>query len=140
MAKIPGRLSRFHVSDDGGSTYTLVGCVTDMSMSVSGGEHNTTCHEDGQDSTFIAGKRDGTLDATLNWDETDAGQIMIRTAAYGTLDGLKGRWRQQEGSTFRQFTSDLIVTGYNPSGPNDDVATVDVSFRLASAITDTAQP
>lgn len=140
MGRHAGRLGRLQISDNGGSSYSLIGCIIDASMSLSMDELEATCHEDGQDRVYLAGKRDVTVDASYHWDEADAGQGIVEDTAFGTGDGIKVRFMMQEGTGFKQYTADAIITAFNPTSPNDDVADADVAFRLTGPLVVDLQP
>lgn len=138
MAHIAGRVGRLYVSDNGGSSFTLLGGVVDMSLGGSKAELDTTDHDSGIWREFINGRLDATLDATLNWDEADTGQEKVRDAFYSDST-LVIRFRMQEGSGSEENEATALVTSFGPSSPNDDVATVDVTFRLTGNFAESAQ-
>lgn len=139
MTEVAGRKGRLHVSDDAGSTWTLVGGVQDMDFTGTMGELEITAHEDGQNRAYIAGKRDIAVSGTLNCEEDDAGQILVHDDFFSTGDGLWGRYRTQEASGAKELEGPIIITEFSKSGPNDDVATTALGFRFSAAPTSTAQ-
>jgi hypothetical protein len=139
MAGEAGRLSRLYTSTDGGTTFLLVGCINDMSVDKALSLIDTTCHEDGQDTTAIAGKRTRTITANYNYLEDDVGQSEIRSVYDGTGEGLKLRWRHKVEVGRQEFEADVIVTGVNEGMPNDDKATEDATFQVTGAVTESTQ-
>ena len=139
MARIAGRLGRIAVSSDGGSTFVILGCLIDGTLNGSNEELDVTCHEDGQFKDFISGRKDATIDASLHWDEADAGQVKVKDAFFADSI-LRVRFRMQEATGLQEYEANSIVTNFSPTSPNDDVADVDVTFRLKGDFTPTAQP
>lgn len=139
MAVFQGRLGRIYVSDDGGSTFTLLGCVVDATLNASQEEIDSTCHEDNQFRAYITGRKEATIDATVNADKADTGQQIV-AAAYDGGTELIVRWRMLEQSTLPQRQTTAIITSFAEATPNDDMATIDITFRLTGDFSETAQP
>lgn len=139
MAGEAGRLSRLYASTDGGSTFVLVGCIIDMTVDKTMSLIDTTCHEDGQDTTAIAGKRTRNISANVNYVEDDAGQVKIRTVYEGTGEGLRLRWRHKVLAGRKEFEADVIVTDVSEGTPNDDKATEDYAFQVTGVVTEATQ-
>lgn len=139
MAGEAGRLSRLYASTDGGSIFVLIGCLIDATVDKTMGVIDTTCHEDGQNTTAIAGKRTSTISANVNYVEDDAGQVKVRDVFNGTGEGLRLRWRHDVEVGRKEFEADVIVTDVSEGMPNDDKATEDYAFQVTGAITEGTQ-
>lgn len=140
MAKIHGRFGSFFVSDDSGSTYTLLGGVMDIDPDGNLDEVETTTKDSGPVREYIKGRRDLAFTVSALWDETDPGQIKAKSAYYGDTN-LFVRFRLQTGSALQEWLDlDTFITTYSPGSPNDDASTLDLSFRVTGAHTPTAQP
>lgn len=139
MAGQAGRLGRLLISDDAGATFTLIGCLLDASLDGSGDTLDTTCHEDGQNKTKIAGKREHSIDANYNYVEDDAGQVILKNTWFGTMDGIKARWQFEQTVGKLEYTADVIITSWGPGIPNDDVSTVDVTLEVSGEVIESTQ-
>ena len=138
MAKIEGRLQTLQV-DNGGGFVTINGLI-DGSFTLTVEELETTTHDSGAFKSFLGGRGSGEISASLRWDEADAGQLSLATAAIGQLDTYGWRFRMETASGKKQWTATAgLVTSYNPTGPNDDISGLDVTIRLSGTITDTNQ-
>lgn len=135
MAKIAGRLQTWLV----GGGDTVVGGIVDSDGAFDTEEIDTTTHDDGAFRTFIPGRIAGVVNATLAWDDADAGQEAIKAAVFAQTS-LATKFRMQTGAGFDSFDGTLtVITSMNPSGPNDDKAEVSISARFSGTITRTAQ-
>jgi hypothetical protein len=138
MAKIEGRLQTMAVDNGGG--FVNINGIVDGSFTLEVEELDSTTHDSGAFRSFLGGRGMATVELTLRYDEADPGQLSLATAAIGQLDTYGWRFRQQVGGGFKQWTSTSgMVTSYNPSGPNDDLAELSVSIRMSGTITDTTQ-
>lgn len=140
MSLIPGRLNRLHLSDDGGSTFTLLGCLQDATLNRNNDELDATC----KDSTggwrdFLLGFKDGTIDGSVKWDGVDAGQDILRTAS-GAGSTIRARWRMEESSGADEIEADCIVTTETQEAPMEDISTMSFTLRLKGVLTPSAQP
>lgn len=140
MSRIAGRVSRFQVSPDSGTTWYYINGIADVTLNVKVASLKTTSHDDGDFEVYIMGRKDLSADLKLRYDEADTGQGYLLTSWLSTNTLYSYRFRVQEGSTFRQFTGVGLITKYNVNGPNDDVAALDVSIQLSAVVTNTAQP
>jgi len=134
MARIAGRLSTLDVSTDGGTNYTPVLCIADLTFNGEGEELDSTCHDDGVFRAFEAGRIAASIDGTLRWDESDPGQVILEGSAFDRTK-LDYRFRMNVGSGNREYLAQGIVTNWSPTGPNDDIAGLDVTIRLSGTIT-----
>ena len=134
MSRIAGRVSRVKTSTNSGSSYTYINGIADCSLSVSVKAINTTSHDDGDFETFMMGRKSLTMDLKLRWDESDPGQIALLNSWISTNTMNLYKFRMQEGAGFYEFTGTGLITKWNPSGPNDDVASVDVSIQLSGTV------
>lgn len=139
MSKIVGRLSRLAISTDGGTTYTEINGIIDATLNLSQAEIGSTSHDSGDFEEFLIGRKDGTIDFGLRFDEADPGQDKLQDSLFaGTLADY--RFRMEVASGKDEYKARGLVTSITPSGPNDDAAGMDASVRLTGTITKTAQP
>lgn len=139
MARIAGRVSRVQVSTDGGTTYNYINGILDATLNAAVAALKTTAHDDGDYETYMMGRKSLTLDLKLNWDEGDGGQNSLLTSWTSTNTLYTYRFRMQEGTGFRQFVATGLITKYVPSGPNDSVASLDVSLQLSGVVSSAVQ-
>ena len=132
MAKIHGRLSTF--------TWNAVAVngIVDETFNLERPSIDTTCHDDGDARSFIAGRLAGSIDLTLRWDEADSGQGGMQADFFtGTSRAIV--FRMQTGAGNHEFTGTGLIENWNPSGPNDDAAEVTATVRISGAITEATQ-
>lgn len=139
MSLIPGRLNRLYVSDDGGSTFTLLGCLQDATLTPNVDEIDATCKDSpGGYRDWLAGFSDGSIDGTIAHDKDDAGQQILRTAGFGKST-IRARWRMEEVSGADENIADCIVTSFPQDAPRDDLGVNTFTLRLKGDFSPTAQ-
>lgn len=138
MSKIAGRLGRLAVSKDGGQNFYDVDCVVDMSLSASMAELDVTCHKSGQYREYIAGRKEATIEVSMHWDEEDVGAGIIADCFFSGTP-LMARYRPDEGTDKDEFVANCIVTSYNATSPNDDVADLEATLRVSGQFDQQAQ-
>lgn len=139
MARIAGRVSRAQVSTNAGSSYSYINGIVDATLNASVAALKTTAHDDGDYEVYMMGRKNLSLDLKMRWDEGDAGQVALLTSWTSTNTLYLYRFRLQEGTGFQQFTMSGLITKYNPTGPNDDVAGLDVTIQLSATLTNNTQ-
>lgn len=139
MAAIPGRIGRVQLSTDNGATYINVGGLVDGTLNINVDELEVTTHDSGGSREYLPNFRDETLDLTLRWDETDAGQDALLNANFPTTTTFKVRFLMQQQAGRKQFDADAFLTTGTVAQPLDDTASFDVSMRLSGTIV-TVQP
>lgn len=139
MARQAGRIQKLAVSTDGGTNYTEVKGIADATLNLEQAELTTTAHDDGDFETFIVGRKNGSIDVTVRYDEADAGQQTLLDSFFdGTT--LDYRWRMRgDVSGARELTAKGIITSQPQAAPNDDVASMDTTIRLTGTITKATQ-
>lgn len=138
MAKIAGRLSRALISSNGGTTYVYVNGIVDVAFNYNQGEIDVTAHDDGDARTYITGRKDGTLDLKMRYDEGDPGQVQLQASIVaGSVVLFK--FRMIETTGLREWRASGFPTKCTISGPNDAEAGYDVTVRLTGPVTQTVQ-
>lgn len=140
MAVIPGRLNRLHLSDDGGSTFILLGCLEDAALNRNNDELDASCKDSpGGWRDFLIGFKDGTIDGSVKWDDADAGQQILKVAsAAGST--IRARWRMEELTGADEVEADCLVTTETQDAPLEDISTMPFTLRLKGNLTPSAQP
>lgn len=133
MGTIAGRLSRANVSDDGGAIFNNLGRAVDLTLNINIDELETTSHDSNGAREYIPNHHDATLDFTLRWDEDDIGQAIVLDAVFAKTV-LKMQFLMQVLSGTVRFDADGFATSFSPSGPLDDTAGVDGTFRLSNLV------
>ncbi len=139
MSKIAGRLGRVAISTDGGASFTDVNGISDMTFNTTTEEIDVTTHDDNIFRTFIQGRKEGSLDLSMMWDEDDPGQNALRNAYFGATQP-QFRFRLQEGTNRQEFLASGFISNWTPAAPNDDAATMDVTIRFSGAFSPGLQP
>jgi hypothetical protein len=139
MAGQPGRLGRVAISTSSiTGPWTTIGCLTEGTFSGDMSVVDTTCHDNGQDTTAVPGKRTRTMDVEARYDESDAGQDIVFDVFNGTGECFL-RWRMKEAATNRELTAAAVITSYEEGMPNDDAEPMTASFQISGAVTEATQ-
>ena len=133
MANIAGRFQTISIDA------VAVGDVTDGAMSGENAEIDTTTHDDAGSRTFIYGRFSGSMDLTMLWNNTDAGQEDVLDAFFGKttnayvflLETLSGADR---------YTAQGLVTAVNPTASNDDATEWTATIRITGDLVRDNQP
>ena len=120
------------------SDYTLVGTSTDLNVNMSRNAMDKSNKDDGDESTFVAGRRNSTVSGTCYWDSTsDAGQDHFQDAfesAAGTIWFLATATATGE----PEFHGSGIVTDKSLSFPDEGVAALSFTIQVSGALTEVA--
>ena len=138
MADTKGYAGKLAVSPNG-SSYTEVSGLTDVSMPMSRNTIDTTDFDSGEDEEHLAARRSGTLSVTANWDEDDAGLMIVHDAFHaGTACYV--RWRPRGNTVgYKEYLFSGTVTSFEESSPNEDKAEVSFEVTKSGALTNQAQ-
>lgn len=129
---IPGRFSKYNVSEDGVVMHN-VGGIIDMTLSFNIDELETTSHDDNGIRSYIPNHSDVTAELSCRWLDGNPGQRLIVIAsktkqrlafeAYADYDPGSGKF---------YWTGLCFPTGLPISGPLDDTAGLDLTLRLSN--------
>jgi hypothetical protein len=140
MSKVHGRFGRLAVSDDAGATYVDLGEIISIDPGGALDEVETTTHQSGPVREYLKGRRDLSFDVAAFWNQDDPGQLIVKTAYYGDTN-LFLRLRDEEGSGRDEWLDlDAFSTNFSKGSPNDDAATLDITFRVTGVHSPSAQP
>lgn len=138
MADLPSRDSKVAVSA-AGSTYTDVGGVKEIGdWSISGSTIDVSDHDSGLFQEFLAGRGSLSFSLSGNYDEADAGQEILYTAAAARTK-IYFRFRPKTASGSYEYIAQGIVTGFKSSGPDDAAVPFAVDVQLSGSPTRQAQ-
>ncbi len=139
MAESLGNTAVIQASSDGGSNYTAIGEVKDSNLDLGQDNHNATSNDDGLWKVEVAGHKQGTLTFTVNYDESDAGQNLLRAAFLaGTTIMFKYRPRGTL-ATYKEALFSANPTAMPISIPTEGVKETAASYTSTGAITFPAQ-
>jgi predicted secreted protein len=139
MAKFQGRFGKFEVALDG-VTFTEVAGIKDITMNAEASEITATTHDDGPYETYLAGRKNFSLDISALYDPQSAEQTAIIGTAFATDPSpILCRFRPRVQAGVMQATFSAIFTGCKIGTPNDDAATFDFTARPTAPPTWTAQ-
>lgn len=96
MAKTLGRDGNVAISDDGGTTFTVIGEISDFSSDKTFEMADVTTFTSAGSKEELIGEHQIVLSFTGKRDLTDAGQVKLRTAHNGTGTQYHYRVRQYE--------------------------------------------
>lgn len=140
MAKIQGRFGKLKLSTDGGTTFTEVSGIQDITMNANGAEIKVTSHDDGAFETYLSGRNDFSLDCTAMYDSASAEQSAIIGSRFATDPGvLYFQYMPKEMTGIYMLTCRGVITKCTLGSPNDDGTKFDFTIRLAGAPTWAAQ-
>lgn len=132
MAKIHGRLQSFQWNG------TAVAGLVDGSANLERPPLDSSTHDTGDAREFLQGRLTGTIDLSMKWDEADSIQSAMAVDFFaGTSRTCK--FRMQTAGGAHSYDATGLITGWAPSGPNDDVGEVTASVQLSGTITENAQ-
>lgn len=137
MADLPGRNSIVAVSV-AGSSYTAVGGVKEIDWSMSGETIDVTDHDSGAYKEFEADRQSATLSISGNYDETDPGQDIVKTSAFGRTK-IYFRFRPSTAGGAKEYIAQGIVTSFKCSGPNTGIVPFSAEVQLSGSFTIQAQ-
>jgi predicted secreted protein len=137
MAELPARNAKLYASA-AGSTYTEVKGVKSTGFDGSGESEDVTDHDSGLFKEYIAGRGDSKIPYSGNYDETDPGQAIIRTAFFArSTCYLKFRPAVATGS--KEIYCNGIIISFKIDAPNEGVIPLSFDVQLTGTPTDSAQ-
>jgi predicted secreted protein len=139
MGKIVGRLSKIELSDDGGASYSELGGAVDISMNIAQAEIAITAHSDDDWEVYLPGRKDVSIDCSLRYDEADAGQILLMASMFTSVEAERNMnirlTMVTDPGVALKYEGVAFVSSLSPSGPNDDAASFDATFRVIGTLT-----
>lgn len=137
-ASLPGFNAKLAVSTDGGTTYTDIGELREVTLTLEADEIDATSKDSGSWREFIPGLKQWGGSAAGLYLQANAGQDAVYNALVnGTT--VKLRFRPRAGAGNDQFIGDAIITSYEPSAPLDDAIAVNIAFRGTGALVNSVQ-
>jgi hypothetical protein len=129
MATQVSRVSLAGVSTDG-VTYTTVGQVQgDIRLEISGTDIDITTHGTDTFTSTVPGRASAKMSFACLYDETDAGQTILRTSAYARTK-LYYRYRPVTNTGNLEYIAQGALAGCNTYSGQDDVVRMDLSVTL----------
>lgn len=114
--------------------YTLVGLVRSLSVNQSRNAIDTSTKDDGDDSSFIAGRRNVTLSAGGVFDHTEDGGFTILKTSLAAANGKVWFLVTSTATGDTEFYGSGIVTGLNLDFPDEDVSTFAADIQVTGAL------
>lgn len=128
----PGRKSKVQISDFDPISFINLGRVVDATLNLNVDELDITSHDSGATREFIPNFSDATLDISMRYDETDAGQVKLISKVLPTPVLFKIQFDPVSGAGHVRYEADAFATSHPIATPLDDAGTVDISLRLSS--------
>ncbi len=138
MSPKQGRLSSLGVSTTGGAPYTAIDSAVDLAFNRSKSEINVTDRGSGSWTEFLPGRKDATIDGTVNWDIADAA-LMTLLAAFEDDSGIDILFRLDTVADEKEWTASVIVTNFSTPAPGEDKASVNITLRINGAPSEATQ-
>ena len=135
---IAGYNALLYISDDGGTTYSKIGELRDVTINVNLDAIEATSHDSGGWREFLPGLSQWGASAEALYVDADAGQDKV----FSALDGkstVKFRFTPKTGTGLEKFEGDGIITSWELSGPNDDAAAVSIEIQGTGALSKSTQ-
>jgi predicted secreted protein len=124
---------------DESASYTQVGLVTDLNLSISRNAIETSNKDDGDSSSFIAGRRNWTADVTAIYDHTsNAGQAIFTTAMNASNGTVYFLFSNGPASADQEFHGSAVITALNFGFPDEETSSVNVTLQGTGALTEVA--
>lgn len=145
MSDKAGYKGKVAVSTNGGSSYSDIAGVQDLTFKVDQETFDVTDHDSGPSMEHIVGRRSVTCSLKGNYDEADTGQeaVMATGLAFGSSAGslvyLRFRPDTASGSA-KEFFGQASVTSAEVATPNSGAATFSFEFKFTGSITRQTQP
>ncbi len=139
MAGILFQGMAFEISDDNGTTYTSVGCVTGYSLDGAGRtEIDVTCNTS-TSKEFVFGLRDnGTLSLDINYDPDGAGLALVEASyASDTEYDFKITYSNSGGTSGTTKVFKGYVMNLSDSGSLDDKVSGTIEIKVSGNINKT---
>jgi len=140
MSEQLGNSASLQVSSNGGSSYSNVGEMKDTSFDGAQDLHDATSNDDNLWKVDVVGHKKMTINVTCNYDEADAGQIIMR-AGYFAGSTLMFKYRPRGStSTYREQLFSANFTSANLAAPTQGVMEESYTLETTGAVTTQAQP
>lgn len=133
MAVTRGRIGTVEIDDGGG--YVAIGRIVDADLAIESSEITVTSHDSADWEEFLQGRKSGTIEMTLRYDEADAGQQDAIDAAFAETV-VTVRWRSRGATSGAQeYEASAFVRAFPIGSPNDEENKLGLTFRLTGAVT-----
>lgn len=131
MGDVKGRDAVVLISDDDVTYQTLTG-LKDHSWSVDGEPIDVTDNDSGGWREFLGGLSGATFSMTINYDEADAAQDLIRAANESPGAKLYAKYRPRgTGTGYREILFEAFISSVEDSGAVD--GSVEMSVELQNS-------
>jgi predicted secreted protein len=115
MAKLQGRFGKLKISTDGGTTYSDVTGIADITMNANGAEIKVTTHDDGAFETYLSGRNDFSLECSAMYDPASTEQAAIIATRFATDPGvLYFKYMPKESAGIYALTCQGVITKCTP--------------------------
>jgi len=135
---IAGYGARLLVSTDGGATYSAVGEIRDVTLTLSLETIDVTSHDSAGWKESIPGAGSWSASGEALYVAADAAQSAVYSALVDKQK-VKFRFEPQAGSGKPKYEGDGIITSWEVSGPNTDAAAVSLEIEGTGALAKGAQ-
>jgi hypothetical protein len=130
LAIAEGRLAYLMVAEDGKTpTYQKVGKRVDLSLNLSRNENEAPHADDEGWTEYLMGRRNATIDGTVRYDESDAGQQALIDHYFGDKEILI-KFALETGSGKAEYTGKGFITNLTPSPPDEGPTDMSISIRI----------
>ena len=144
MAVLAGRISILQVSFDAGATFTTIGKLVDISMTMNTSEIEFTNHDSAGYREYLPSFIDGTVEGSARDDEANAVQMGILDSADRTPATTYSAWPNVQirvvmetsaaspagVSGADEYKFNAFCTTFTLDSANEDVDQVNFSFRI----------
>ncbi|RLB94227.1 MAG: hypothetical protein DRH26_01760 [Deltaproteobacteria bacterium] len=131
---IPGFDGQIYISTDGGSNYSKIAEIRDMTLTVENEIIDATSHDSGGWREYIAGLKNWKLSGGNLYIAADAGQVKAFTALTGDTK-VRVQFNPKDTTGLDQYWGDAYVNSQELNAPNDDAADMSYEITGTGAIT-----
>jgi len=118
------------------AAYSLVGLQRNLSFSRSRNAIDTSTKDDGDNSTYIGGRKNQTMTFDCIFDHTeDAGYTKL-SDAYESESGLVFFLATSTTTGDTEWHGSGVITDLSPSFPDEDVSTFTASIQISGTLTE----
>lgn len=120
------------------SSYTLVGGIRNVSITRARNAMDKSSKDDGDESTFVAGRRNNTVSFDGVWDHTEDAGYTLLSNAYEAGNGTIYFLVTSTTNGDTEFYGAGVITQLDVAFPDEDISTFTGSIQVSGALTEAA--
>jgi hypothetical protein len=134
-----GRIGAIYVDTDSSISGALeIGKITDATFTMNKDMIDATTKDSGDYRSYKDGFKDATIEVSALWDETDAGQLLVRAAYFADSD-LYAWFRVEDTTGEADFPAQVLVSNMTIGDPMEGMASVDFTLQVTGSFAEADQ-